>query len=172
MQTFSDINYIIAAVKNIQWVYVKRDFCSWKLALSIGGIVLPICIYTSFYHKLDATQHQFLSRVELVWIQSFPSPRQVAISRLKSPVCSIISTDLGGKRGIQSFLWVYWCKVKCKKCHPGFEFRSLSLFLIIITAVLCTTGIYIYIYIYIYIWVWVSLGASFMWPCATSQQKA
>ena len=64
MQTFSDINYIIAAVKNIQWVYVKRDFCSWKLALSIGGIVLPICIYTSFYHKL--CRHSLTSTTSLL----------------------------------------------------------------------------------------------------------
>ena len=38
----------------------------------------------------DMTQGQFLSGVEQVWIQSFPSPRLVASSRLKNRVCSTI----------------------------------------------------------------------------------
>ena len=38
----------------------------------------------------DMTQGQFLSRVLLVWIQSFPSPRLVASPRLKNPVCPTI----------------------------------------------------------------------------------
>ena len=35
----------------------------------------------------DMTQSQFLSGVQQVWIQSFPSPRPVASPRLKNPVC-------------------------------------------------------------------------------------
>ena len=35
----------------------------------------------------DMTQGQFLSGVEQVWIQNFPSPRLVSLPRLKYPVC-------------------------------------------------------------------------------------
>ena len=38
----------------------------------------------------DMTQGQFLSGVEQVWIQSFPSPRLVASPRLKNLVCPTI----------------------------------------------------------------------------------
>ena len=38
----------------------------------------------------DVTQGQFLSGVEQVLIQSFPSPRLVAKPRLKKPACPII----------------------------------------------------------------------------------
>ena len=50
--------------------------------------MLFYCIYLSTpWYKQDMTQSQlFLSRVQQVCIQSFPSPRLVAIPRLKSPV--------------------------------------------------------------------------------------
>ena len=38
----------------------------------------------------DMTQGQFLSRVQQVWIQSFPSPRLVALPRLKNLLCPAI----------------------------------------------------------------------------------
>ena len=38
----------------------------------------------------DITQGQFLSGVQQVWIQSFPSPRLVASPRLKNTVCPTI----------------------------------------------------------------------------------
>ena len=38
----------------------------------------------------DMTQGQFLSGVSQVWIQSFPSSRLVASSRLKNLVCPTI----------------------------------------------------------------------------------
>ena len=48
----------------------------------------------------------------LVWIQSFPSPRPVAIPRLKSPVCSTVYPYLCQE---------YYCFVKCKQSRSGFE---------------------------------------------------
>ena len=46
------------------------------------------CILTQLLpcHKQDMTQGQFLNAVKLVWIQSFPSPKPVALPRLKNPV--------------------------------------------------------------------------------------
>ena len=42
------------------------------------------CIFCQlFQHKQEAVQDQFLNVVQLVWIQSFPSPWLVSISRLK-----------------------------------------------------------------------------------------
>ena len=41
-------------------------------------------------HEQDVSQGQFLSRVELIWIPTFPSPRLVTISKIKSPVCLTI----------------------------------------------------------------------------------
>ena len=40
---------------------------------------------------------QFLSGIQLVWIQSFLSPRLVAIPRLKNPVSPTIHPELGGR---------------------------------------------------------------------------
>ena len=42
-----------------------------------------VCVYEALHH--DMTQGQFLSRVQHVWIQSFPSPTLVAKSSLKTP---------------------------------------------------------------------------------------
>ena len=48
-------------------------------------LVIPaIYVLTQpLHHEQDVTQGQFLSRVQLVGIQSFPSPRPVTILRLK-----------------------------------------------------------------------------------------
>ena len=48
------------------------------------------CIYPTLPHEKDVIQGEFLSGVLQIWIQCFPSPRLVAIPRLKSPVCSTI----------------------------------------------------------------------------------
>ena len=50
---------------------------------------LFVCIYP-IPPEHDMTQGQFLSKIKLVWIQSFPSPQLVAISKLNSPVCLTI----------------------------------------------------------------------------------
>ena len=43
------------------------------------------CLYTQpIDHKPDVIQDQFLSRIKLVCIQSFPSPRMVVLPRLKN----------------------------------------------------------------------------------------
>ena len=41
-------------------------------------------------HMQDVTLASSLSRVKLVWIQSFPSPRSVAKPKRKNPVCPTI----------------------------------------------------------------------------------
>ena len=43
------------------------------------------------HHEQDVTQGQFLSWVQLIRIQSFPSPRLVGIPRFKSSVCILFS---------------------------------------------------------------------------------
>ena len=42
------------------------------------------------FHNQNATQSKFLGRVQLVWIQTLPSPKLVALSNLKNPICSVI----------------------------------------------------------------------------------
>ena len=56
----------------------------WNLTILTNGIYLSY-----LQHEQDVTQGQFLSRVQLVWIQ-FPSPKLVTSLRLKHPVCLII----------------------------------------------------------------------------------
>ena len=40
--------------------------------------ISKVYIYPTLHHRQDMTQSQFLSEVQLVWIQSFPSHRLVA----------------------------------------------------------------------------------------------
>ena len=52
---------------------------------------LCVCVYVHILiqplnHREDATQNQFLSWENLVWIQSLPSPRLLAEPRLKNLV--------------------------------------------------------------------------------------
>ena len=49
-------------------------------------IYIYIYIKPTLLYKQDVTQGQILSGVYQVWLQSFPSPRLVAIPRLKSPI--------------------------------------------------------------------------------------
>ena len=61
-------------------------------------IYIYIYIYISTpWHKQDVTQGQYLSGIKQVWIQSFPSLRQITIQRLKSPICSIFYSYLEGE---------------------------------------------------------------------------
>ena len=46
-----------------------------------------VCIYPTPLHGQIVTQGQFLSRVKLVWRQSFPFPRLIALSKLKNLIC-------------------------------------------------------------------------------------
>ena len=54
-------------------------------------ISFPLC------HWQNATHNHFLSRVHEVWIQSFPSSRWVAVSKLKSLVCPPVHPLLEGE---------------------------------------------------------------------------
>ena len=46
----------------------------------------------------DMTYGQFSSRVQLAWIQSFPSPRLAALPKLKNPICPSYSLLDGGEQ--------------------------------------------------------------------------
>ena len=59
----------------------------WKKMLIVTWVQYTIT--QPFYYKQNATQSQFLNRVQIIWIQGFPSPKLVALSRLKNEVCSI-----------------------------------------------------------------------------------
>ena len=69
------------------------------------NLQLHIYIYPNpLHHRQDMTQDQFLSRVKNwfeLWV--FPSPIQVALSRLKNPTCSILPMDRGRRKGICDF---------------------------------------------------------------------
>ena len=54
-------------------------------------------IYPTPPLKQDMTQGQFLSGDQQVWIQSFPSPRLVALPRLKNSVYPTIYPLLEGE---------------------------------------------------------------------------
>ena len=96
-------------------------------------------------HREDATQGQFLSRVRLVWIQSFSS-RQTVVPKLKSSVRPTIYPKLGEDRrdGFMTFPMIL---ARCEIASSRFEIGSPIKFSII-TSPLCVC-VYIYIYIYI-----------------------
>ena len=68
-------------------------------------------------HEQDETQGQFLSRVQLVWISTFFSPRLVVSVRLKESVClTIYAWLVGGFVRLMPFprilvLWEMWVAV-------------------------------------------------------------
>ena len=69
---------------------------------------------------LHVTQGQlFFSRVSQVRILGFPSPRPVAIQRLKSPVCLIIYQCIVGCIYFPRVLTL--CELSCKQPYPRFE---------------------------------------------------
>ena len=68
-------------------------WCSTNWMLQPNNVsvltALKMCKYLfiqSLCHVQDMTKSQFLNRVEQIWIQRFPSPRLVALPRLKNPM--------------------------------------------------------------------------------------
>ena len=75
---------------NLAWELKKNKL--WNVKVTVMPIVIRALgtIYPTPPLGQDMTQGQFLSGVQQVWIQSFPSPRLVASPRLKNPVCPTI----------------------------------------------------------------------------------
>ena len=75
--------------------YVLQFCCSW---------VNSVCVFTN---EQDVTQGHFFKRSLAGLNSDFPSPRLVAMLRLKTPIC---------------FSWKknYWIR---KQLHPGIELR-------------------------------------------------
>ena len=91
--------------------YIMCTSLSLSLSLSIY-IYIYIYIYIltvvyaltkSLFHVQDVTQSQSLNCVQLVWIQSFPSPKSVAIPRWKIPV-GLLFTPCGWGRRRDGFI--------------------------------------------------------------------
>ena len=79
-------------------------------------------------HDQDVTQGQILNGVLQVWILSFPSPRLVAIPKLKSPVYLTI-LPLAERRIIGGFIpFPKYCAT-WKQPHPRFELGARVHFL-------------------------------------------
>ena len=70
---------------------------TWLSTLLMRTIV---CIYPTTPPRKECETGEFFSRVELVWIQSFPFPRLVGL------------LPLGGG---------HWHKIKCKHLHQVFD---------------------------------------------------
>ena len=79
---------------NLCWLFKgKSIFIVWK-----GNTLAPNThIYPTPLLGQDMTQGHFLSGVEQVSIQSFPSPRLVASPRLENTVCPTIYPWLEGE---------------------------------------------------------------------------
>ena len=81
-----------------------------------------------FHHRQDAARGQFLSGVQEVWIQIFPSSRLVVVQRLKSPSYLTIYSNMGRwKKCIHAFLWGIRTKWNAKS-RTRFELESSSPF--------------------------------------------
>ena len=90
------------AIKSTQWLKrINIKMCRQRMSVLFNQICITeemLSKYTHTYiyiythptppHQQDMTEGQFLSGVKWVWNQSFPSPRLIAIPRLKSPVSS------------------------------------------------------------------------------------
>ena len=84
------------------------------------------CIYSTPLPWSGCNTRSFLE-VEYRWFEfSFPSPRLVAISRLKSPVSAIYPYLIGKKRWIRAFLFGISMKLKCKQHCPQSELMRLT----------------------------------------------
>ena len=68
-----------------------------------GGSESKVSIYPTLRHEQDVTQGQFLSRVQLVWIQSFPSPRLVALLKQKNSLPNYSPKAKGRTNGFIPF---------------------------------------------------------------------
>ena len=81
--------YRKVTVLNAVTMLKNKYFLFYHWVIYINGCILerwsayllPISAMVWMWHKVN-----FLSRVKLVWIQSFPSPRLAAISKLKNSV--------------------------------------------------------------------------------------
>ena len=80
------------------WSHTEASFITsqnggYRDLFSMLTLFYPWLMYVftqPFHHRQDVTQDQFLSRVQLVWIKIFPSPRLVALPRLMNQVCPTI----------------------------------------------------------------------------------
>ena len=64
---------------------------SYKSTTRLEPSTQTCTVFTQpLHHELDETKDQFLSKAQLVWILSFPSPRLVARPRLRNSVCPTI----------------------------------------------------------------------------------
>ena len=85
--TFTKFIFFPTTRPHITQSYDKHDY-----KLHVSSLHLLVCISIpspSPHHWQDLTQGHFL-RLQPAWIQSFPSPRSVAIPRLKRAFCSIV----------------------------------------------------------------------------------
>ena len=64
-----------------------RSGTTGLVSIIIIIVILHIGAVTSTTTEQDATQGQSLSKVQVVWIQIFPSLRLAALPRLKNSVC-------------------------------------------------------------------------------------
>ena len=105
------------------------------------------CVLPNLSARAGYDTRSFLSGVKQVWLQSFPSPRLVAIPKLKNPVYPAFYPLLNRKKLDVYLSRGYSWYLKCKQLRFGFELGST-----------CPTTItdspwtppYIHIYIYIY----------------------
>ena len=77
---------------------------------------------------VECGTRSILSGALQAWIKSFPSPRLVAIPRLKSSVCPTIYLKLEGEQMDSFVSQEHKRSVKCKQCRSGFELGSLCPF--------------------------------------------
>ena len=103
-------------------------------------ILCLLWVFTQpFNHKQEVRKGQFLSGVQLVWIQRFPSLRLVTIPRLKISGFPTIYSKLMKRRNEFVLFLKTIDQVKFKHPCPGFEPCLLSLFLRITTVMLHMT---------------------------------
>ena len=78
------------------------------------SVYVRVCGSQTSPHEQDVTQGQFLSGVWYVWIQSFPSPRLVAIPKLKNPAYTTIQPELEEELLDSCLFWVCKRYVICR----------------------------------------------------------
>ncbi len=98
--------------------------------------------------RQEMTQGQFLSGVQQVWIQSFPSPRLVASPRLKNPSLPYYLPIAGGR--IIGFIPFPRVLVLCEMQSVSSRIWAPVVVSISYDNNRYTTGWFIYVYIYIY----------------------
>ena len=104
------------------------------------------CIYVFMKLFCHGTQGQFLSKVQLVWIQNFHSPRLAALLRLKNPLSYYLAIA-GNGNGFMT---------KMKLLCPGFELKLLILFPTMMTVT------FLFMYITITQWKWFIIAKYFI----------